>query len=214
MTSKSCSQPRAAAGQAQEAPHSSPSFPAGLIPKLVEHRSRTEPPYSPLSPLDLEAVSFQPSPQPSPYILSRLDKFVADLQVPGRGPGLGVQGLGSIGPDKGGFALEALEGPGAGQWPAWQWGLGILLFDPFLMLLHLYVFSKGFNGLGDSKCWRGSAGVPVWPVQCGVTVTGTAHGRGDGQAAACSFPWLRRELLGRQLEPSRLPKAGHLILQD
>ena len=84
---KSCRQSCTAAGRAQDAPQSSPSFPAGLIPKLVEHRSRTEPPYSPLSPLDLEAVSFQPSPEPSPYILSRLDKFAADLQVRGQGQG-------------------------------------------------------------------------------------------------------------------------------
>ena len=57
------------------------SFPPGLIPQLVREKNVTNPPYSPLSPLDIEALGLPPSTPPDAYLASRLEKFYAELQV-------------------------------------------------------------------------------------------------------------------------------------
>ena len=57
------------------------SFPPGLIPQLVHDKSVTDPPYSPLSPLDVEALGLPPSTPPDAFLASRLEKFYAELQV-------------------------------------------------------------------------------------------------------------------------------------
>ena len=57
------------------------SFPPGLIPQLVRDKQVTDPPYSPLSPLDIEALGLPPSTPPDSYLASRLEKFYAELQV-------------------------------------------------------------------------------------------------------------------------------------
>ena len=57
------------------------SFPPGLIPQLVREKNVTDPPYSPLSPLDIEALGLPPSAAPDAYLASRLEKFYAELQV-------------------------------------------------------------------------------------------------------------------------------------
>lgn len=57
------------------------SFPPGLIPQLVRDKQVTDPPYSPLSPLDIEALGLPPSSPPDSYLASRLEKFYAELQV-------------------------------------------------------------------------------------------------------------------------------------
>ena len=62
-------------------PRGEPAFPAGLIPHLVNERLRTEPPYTPLNRRDIERTSVQPPPEPSPYIRSRIERFMAELQV-------------------------------------------------------------------------------------------------------------------------------------
>ena len=62
-------------------PHDPMSFPPGLIPQLVHDKNVTDPPYSPLSPLDVEALGLPPSTPPDAYLASRLEKFYAELQV-------------------------------------------------------------------------------------------------------------------------------------
>ena len=57
------------------------SFPPGLIPQLVREKNVTDPPYSPLSPLDIEALGLPPSAPPDAFLASRLEKFYAELQV-------------------------------------------------------------------------------------------------------------------------------------
>jgi hypothetical protein len=57
------------------------SFPPGLIPALVRDKARTDPPYSPLSPLDIERAGLPPAAPPDAYLASRLDKFNAELRV-------------------------------------------------------------------------------------------------------------------------------------
>lgn len=66
---------------AAKKPHDPMSFPPGLIPQLVRDKSVTDPPYSPLSPLDIEVLGLPPSAPPDAYLASRLDKFYAELQV-------------------------------------------------------------------------------------------------------------------------------------
>lgn len=56
------------------------SFPPGLIPQLVSEKLKTDPPYSPLSPLDIEKAGLPPTSEPDSYLQSRLDKFYAELQ--------------------------------------------------------------------------------------------------------------------------------------
>ncbi|KAI3439009.1 hypothetical protein D9Q98_001421 [Chlorella vulgaris] len=55
------------------------SFPPGLIPQLVEEKLKTDPPYAPLSPLDIEAAGVPPPPEVDDYLKSRLDKFYAQM---------------------------------------------------------------------------------------------------------------------------------------
>ena len=57
------------------------SFPPGLIPQLVSEKLKTDPPYSPLSPLDIEKAGLPPTSEPDSYLQSRLDRFYAELQV-------------------------------------------------------------------------------------------------------------------------------------
>ncbi|KAK9788431.1 hypothetical protein WJX73_002114 [Symbiochloris irregularis] len=56
------------------------SFAPGLIPLLVAEKNKTDPPYSPLSPLDIERTPLPPLAELSPYLSSRLDKFYAELR--------------------------------------------------------------------------------------------------------------------------------------
>ncbi|CAL5223139.1 g5604 [Coccomyxa viridis] len=65
---------------AAKVPHDPMSFPPGLIPQLVREKNVTDPPYSPLSPLDIEALGLPPSTPPDAYLASRLEKFYAELQ--------------------------------------------------------------------------------------------------------------------------------------
>jgi hypothetical protein len=60
------------------------SFPPGQLPSLVCEKLRTDPPYSPLSPLDVEALGLPPAVELDSYLQSRLDKFDAELRVGGR----------------------------------------------------------------------------------------------------------------------------------
>ncbi|KAL4434358.1 hypothetical protein ABPG75_000799 [Micractinium tetrahymenae] len=55
------------------------SFPPGLIPKLVEEKLRTDPPYSPLSILDIEQTGVPPLPKMDAYLKARVDKMYAQL---------------------------------------------------------------------------------------------------------------------------------------
>ncbi|KAL4428605.1 hypothetical protein ABPG77_008917 [Micractinium sp. CCAP 211/92] len=55
------------------------SFPPGLIPKLVEEKLKTDPPYSPLSILDIEQSGVPPPPKMDAYLKARVDKMYAQL---------------------------------------------------------------------------------------------------------------------------------------
>ena len=57
------------------------SFPPGLIPQLVAEKLRTDPPYSPLSPLDIDQAGLPSTSEPDSYLQSRIDRFYAELQV-------------------------------------------------------------------------------------------------------------------------------------
>ena len=57
------------------------SFPPGLIPTLVREKNLTDPPYSPLSPLDIEQAGLPPAQAPDAYLTSRIEKFNAELKV-------------------------------------------------------------------------------------------------------------------------------------
>lgn len=57
------------------------SFPPGLIPQLVAEKLKTDPPYSPLSPLDIDQAGLPPTLEPDSYLKSRIDRFFAELQV-------------------------------------------------------------------------------------------------------------------------------------
>lgn len=56
------------------------SFPPGLIPRLVEKHLEADPPYSPLSPLEVEEAGLPDPPEMTPYLKTRLDQFHAELQ--------------------------------------------------------------------------------------------------------------------------------------
>ena len=56
-------------------------FPPGLIPQLVRVKADTDPPYSPLSPLDIERAGLPSPAEPDAYLASRLDRFYAELRV-------------------------------------------------------------------------------------------------------------------------------------
>ena len=56
-------------------------FPPGLLPELVREKLRTDAPYSPLSPLDIERAALPPPAAPDAYLAARLDKFHAELRV-------------------------------------------------------------------------------------------------------------------------------------
>ncbi|KAL3138482.1 hypothetical protein ABBQ32_006272 [Trebouxia sp. C0010 RCD-2024] len=56
------------------------SFPPGLIPQLVAEKLKTDPPYSPLSPLDIDQAGLPPTLEPDSYLKSRIDRFFAELQ--------------------------------------------------------------------------------------------------------------------------------------
>ena len=57
------------------------SFPPGLIPQLVAEKLTTDPPYSPLSPLDIDQAGLPSTSEPDSYLQSRIDRFYAELQV-------------------------------------------------------------------------------------------------------------------------------------
>ena len=57
------------------------SFPPGLIPELVRTKLETDPPYSPLSTLEVDRAGLPEPRQPDAYLRSRLDKFYAELKV-------------------------------------------------------------------------------------------------------------------------------------
>lgn len=69
------------AGPPPKAPYDPMSFPPGLIPALVRDKALTDPPYSPLSPLDIERAGLPPATPPDAYLASRLDKFTAEIRV-------------------------------------------------------------------------------------------------------------------------------------
>ena len=58
------------------------SFPPGLIPQLVREKLETDPPYSPLSTLEVDRLGLPEPTQPDAYLRARLDKFHAELKVP------------------------------------------------------------------------------------------------------------------------------------
>ncbi|KAK9844464.1 hypothetical protein WJX74_002850 [Apatococcus lobatus] len=57
------------------------SFPPGLIPELVRQKLETDPPYSPLSTLDVDRAGLPEPSQPDAYLRARLDKFHAELKA-------------------------------------------------------------------------------------------------------------------------------------
>ena len=57
------------------------SFPPGLLPALVKEHLRTEENYEPLSRKDVERAGIPPVKPADSYLLARLDKFYAELQV-------------------------------------------------------------------------------------------------------------------------------------
>lgn len=57
------------------------AFPPGLLPKLVDEKLQTDPPYSPLSPLEVEQAGLPSQGEPDAYLKSRLQRFYAELQV-------------------------------------------------------------------------------------------------------------------------------------
>lgn len=65
----------------QKEPYDPMSFPPGLIPTLVREKNLTDPPYSPLSPLDIEQAGLPPAQAPDAYLTSRIEKFNAELKV-------------------------------------------------------------------------------------------------------------------------------------
>lgn len=65
----------------QREPYDPMSFPPGLIPSLVQEKHRTELPYSPLSPLEIEQAGLPPAQEPDAYLTSRIEKFNAELRV-------------------------------------------------------------------------------------------------------------------------------------
>jgi hypothetical protein len=86
-------------GKALCPPSPPPSPHAGLIPKLVQERLRTEAPYTPLLPEEISSVPVPPPPQPDAYLKSRVDKFYAQLAVRvGVRVGVGGGGGGGGGP--------------------------------------------------------------------------------------------------------------------
>lgn len=66
-------------------PQQATSGPHGLLPgthtQLVAEKNKTDPPYSPISPLDVERTQLAPPAEPTAYLASRLDKFYAELRV-------------------------------------------------------------------------------------------------------------------------------------
>ena len=72
---------RALAPQPAKATKDPMSFPPGLIPQLVAEKLKTDPPYSPLRPLDIDQAGLPPTSEPDLYLKSRIDRFYAELQV-------------------------------------------------------------------------------------------------------------------------------------
>lgn len=72
---------QAAAAQPVKPKKDPMSFPPGLIPQLVAEKLKTDPPYSPLSPLDIDQAGLPPTLEPDSYLKSRIDRFFAELQV-------------------------------------------------------------------------------------------------------------------------------------
>ena len=72
---------QAAAAQPVKPKKDPMSFPPGLIPQLVAEKLKTDPPYSPLSPLDLDRAGLPPTQEPDSYLKSRIDRFFAELQA-------------------------------------------------------------------------------------------------------------------------------------
>lgn len=56
-------------------------FPPGLLPELVKEHLRTEENYEPLSKKDVDRAGVPHASTPDPYLLARLEKFYAELQV-------------------------------------------------------------------------------------------------------------------------------------
>ena len=46
-----------------------------------QEQLKTDPPYSPLSPLEVEALGAPPPQEPDAYLRARIDRFYAELQV-------------------------------------------------------------------------------------------------------------------------------------
>lgn len=65
----------------EEPPFDCMSFPPGLIPKLVEDKLQIDPPYTPLTPEDIQRCPVPPPPKMDDYLKARLDKFYAQLAV-------------------------------------------------------------------------------------------------------------------------------------
>ena len=72
---------QAAAAQPVKPKKDPMSFPPGLIPQLVAEKLKTDPPYSPLSPLDIDRAGLPPTLEPDSYLNSRIDRFFAELQA-------------------------------------------------------------------------------------------------------------------------------------
>ena len=72
---------QAAAAQPVKPKKDPMSFPPGLIPQLVAEKLKTDPPYSPLSPLDIDRAGLPPTLEPDSYLKSRIDRFFAELQA-------------------------------------------------------------------------------------------------------------------------------------
>jgi len=47
----------------------------------AQEQLKTDPPYSPLSPLEVEALGAPPPQEPDAYLRARIDRFYAELQV-------------------------------------------------------------------------------------------------------------------------------------
>lgn len=56
-------------------------FPPGLLPDLVKEHLRTEENYTPLERRDVERAGIPAATSADSYLLARLDKFYAELQV-------------------------------------------------------------------------------------------------------------------------------------
>ena len=75
------SSPFAGPAEPSKPPTDPMSFPPGLLPALVSEHLRTEEAYEPLYSRDVDAAGIPGVLEPSPYMLARLERFYAELQV-------------------------------------------------------------------------------------------------------------------------------------